>query len=313
MELERAPSIYVDAISIILPCLAILLKWDEEEEEKSVIIYHRVGKQLKACVYSLTEFNDLIDLHQLPLLSLLQREEWVFRCLKIPYAHKEEYDHIHPDYHLWLMLVHYWSSTRQLSPVYLYAVIVSLIRAVQIVNDDEFHSEDLEPLSLPVDDPRNYRQIQPKLRRVITSKFKAMSKRVNDAKKFDCSILHEFNCLQTIYMYTMKLNDFFHRPFKHRIEPQYFLCGSFLYAFVEHYETKRNLSEALNDLLQQDSTLLAIMNRLYAALEWTLFFVLVVIQMNKRWVIVQSIYLPDEICFHRAFVSQMMWYVVWTR
>ena len=265
VELEREPSIHVDGIAIILPCLAILLKWDGEEEEQSVFIYHRVLKQLKQCDYFLNEFDDLIDLHQIPSLSLIEREQWVFRCLKIPFAQREQYDHIHPDYHLWLMILRYWSSTRQLSSVYLYAIIICLIKTVHLVVDEEFLTEERESLSLPVDDPRNSQHVLPKLRRVMNAKFKAMSKRVYDTKKFDCSIIHEFNCLQTIYMYTMKLNDFFQRPFHHRIEPQYFLCGSFLYAFVDHYETKRNLSEALSDLFQQDATLLAVMNKLYAA------------------------------------------------
>ncbi len=46
-------------------------------------------------------------------------------------------------------------------------------------------------------------------------------------KKFDCSIIYEFNCLQTIYMFSMKVNEFFNRPFACRIDPHTFVCGSF--------------------------------------------------------------------------------------
>ena len=95
-----------------------------------------------------------------------------------------------------------------------------------------------------------------------------MMKKVYDMKKFDCSIIHEFNCLQTIYMFSIKMNEFFNRPFNCPINPQKFLCGSFFYAFVEHYETKRNLTGALNDLLQKDTRLLAVMNGLFMVMSW---------------------------------------------
>ncbi len=77
------------------------------------------------------------------------------------------------------------------------------------------------------------------------------------------SIIHEFNCLQTIYMYTMKANEFVNRPFTCRIDLHKFLCGSFFYAFVDHSETKRNLSDAFNDLFQRDSKLLTVINDLF--------------------------------------------------
>ena len=64
-------------------------------------------------------------------------------------------------------------------------------------------------------------------------------------------------------MFSIKVNEFFNRPFNYQINSHQFLCGSFFYAFVEHYETKRNLSDALNDLFQKDTKILKIINDLF--------------------------------------------------
>jgi hypothetical protein len=69
-----------------------------------------------------------------------------------------------------------------------------------------------------------------------------------------------------VYMYTMKVNDFFRRPFIHRVEPHYFLCGSLFYAFVTRYETKRNLTDAMRDLVQNNRQLVTIVDTLYTTL-----------------------------------------------
>jgi hypothetical protein len=265
IELEQEPSIYIDAIPIVLPCLAILLKWDDEQDDQSVIIYHRVHKQLKRCVYSLDDFDDNIDLNHLNSLSLTERQDFVSKCLKISHSQRQQYEHINSDYHFWLMTIQYWYSIRDLTPVYLYAIIISLVKSIHLFDDDTFQSEEIPPLSLSINDHRNYTQINPVIRRTITSKLKAMSKKVYDYTKFDCSIIHEFNSLQTIYMYSNKANELFNRPFDYKIQPDKFLCGSFFYAFVENYETKRNLSDALNDLFQKDTKLLMIINDLFMA------------------------------------------------
>jgi hypothetical protein len=266
VELEKDPSIYVHAIPIVLPCLAILLKWDDEQDDQSVIFYHRVLKQLKPCVYSLADFEETLTLDHLHTLSLVARQDLVSKCLNISLIQRQEYEHIHSDYHLWLMIIQYWYSIRQLTPVYLYAIIISLIRSIYLIDDDTFQVEEIEPLLLSITDNRNYTQIEPKIRRATFSKLKNMSKKVFDLRKFDCSIIHEFNCLQTVYMYTMKVNEFFNQPFDYRIDPHKFLSGSFFYAFVEHYETKRNLTDAMADLLQNDTKLLTVIKTLFMAI-----------------------------------------------
>ena len=40
----------------------------------------------------------------------------------------------------------------------------------------------------------------------------------------------------------------------------------FFYAFVEHYEIKQNLTDAMANLFQQDTKLLAIINNLFMAI-----------------------------------------------
>ena len=221
-------------------------------------------KQLKPCAYSLADFEDMINLNDVQGLSLLERQNWVRKCLKI--TQQEEWTELHSDYHLWLMILHYWYTIRGLTPVYLYGIIITLIKSLCLIEDDIFQSEEIKSLSLSVNDPRNHTQIDPTIRRTIHSKLKSITKKVYDKKKFDCSIIHEFNCLQTIYMFSMRMNQFFHRPFASAIKPHQFLCGSFFYAFVEHYETKRNLTDALNDLFQKDSKLLTVIDTLFTSI-----------------------------------------------
>ena len=129
VEIEQEPSIYVDATPIILPCCAILTKWDNEQEEQSVLIYHRVLKQLKPCVYALTDLDELADLNHLNSLSLIERQDLVLKCLKT--STREELNSLHSDYHFWLIILHYWYTTiRHLTPVYLYGIIITLVRSV---------------------------------------------------------------------------------------------------------------------------------------------------------------------------------------
>ncbi|CAF2386762.1 unnamed protein product [Rotaria sp. Silwood2] len=263
VELEREPSIFVDAIPIVLPCLAILLKWDNEEDDKNIILYHRVLKQLKRCKYDLTDYDEVIDLNYLNSLSTMERQDFVSKCLKMSSTQREQYNHIHTDYHFWLMSIRYWYSIRHLTPVYLYAIIISLIKSIHLINTDTFQSEDIEPLTISINDNRNHTQIDPIIRRTIALKLNEMSKKVYDFKKFDCSIIHEFNCLQTIFMYSTHVNEFLNRPFSYEIFPHHFLCGSFFYAFVEHYETKKNLSDALSNLFQKETKLLKIIDNLF--------------------------------------------------
>lgn len=224
VEIEQEPSIYVDAIPILLPCCAILTKWDNEQDEQSIILYHRVLKQLKPCVYFLDNFEDSLNLNDVQSLSLLERQNWVRKCLKI--TPREEWNHLHSDYHLWLMIIHYWYTIRHLTPVYLYGIIITLIKSLCLINDETFQSDELNCLSLPINDPRNHTQIDPTIRQSIHSKLKSLTKKVYDKRKFDCSIIHEFNCLQTIYMFSMRMNQFFNRPYSSSIKSHQFLLVS---------------------------------------------------------------------------------------
>lgn len=269
VELEDEESIHVSAIPILLPCFALLLFWDGEEQSPSITIHHRVLKQLKPSRYSLPELegqDQRLTLDQFRQLTITEREQWIFRSLDNPFTRKELLQEIHPDYHLWILIVQYWYSIRHLTPVYLHALAITLIKSVYLTatDEDQFDREDFHPFTISIRESRNSKQIEPKVRQMVKTKLNKFIQSAHQMKKFDCSIIHEFNCLQTIYMYTMKLNDFFHRPFAHRVESRDFLCGSLFYAFVDHYETKRNLNDALRDLFHHDQRLLAIVNKFYA-------------------------------------------------
>lgn len=271
IEIENEPSIYVDAIPIILPCLASLLRWDSDGFDETVMIYHRLLKKLKPRTYDFSEISDIPDFNNFNALTLDERQDFVFRCLKFSSSQREEFNHIHSDYHFWLICLRYWYTIRDLKPVYLCAIILSLIKSTHLFDSDTFQSDDIEPLSISINDDRNHTQIEPETRRSISSKLKAMTKKVYDMKRFDCSIIHEFNCLQTIYMFSIYVNEFFNQPLNYKIHPQKFLCGSFFYAFVEHYETKRNLSAAINSLFQNDIKLMNIINTLFMAITSDIF------------------------------------------
>ncbi|CAF1921309.1 unnamed protein product [Rotaria magnacalcarata] len=266
IEIEQEPSIYADAIPTILPCLASLIKWDNPECDEYAIIYHRVLKQLKPVTYEITEVDNVLDLSRLNSLSFIERQDFVLKCLKTSLADLQTYNHIHTDYHFWLMCIQYWYSIRNLTPVYLYAIIASLIKSIYFFDTNSFQSEDIKPSSILVDDNRNHAQIEPEIRRTIGLKLRTMSRKVFSLKKFDCSIIHEFNCLQTIYMFSMYANEFCNRPFTYKIYPHQFLCGSFFYAFVENYETMRNLPAALSSLFENENKILTIINDLFMAI-----------------------------------------------
>lgn len=208
------------------------------------------------------DFETLFDLKHLNSLSLNERQDLFCKCLKHRFI---QYENIHSDYYFWLITIQYWYTIRHLTPVYLYAIIISLIKTIYLSHENTSQIDTDIPsfLLLSINDQRNSTIIDPIIRQTMNTKLKNMSKKVYNFKKFDCSIIHEFNCLQTIYMFSMKVNEFFQRPFNYQIPPYYFLFGSFFYAFVEHYETKRNLTDALNDFFQKDTKLLGIINELF--------------------------------------------------
>jgi hypothetical protein len=195
VEVEREPSIHIDGIAIILPCLSMLLKWDGQEIDPSVIIYHRAYKQLKACVYQLDTTDDTVDLDQLNSLSIVERQQHICRYMNISIVQYEQNKNTHDDYHLWLMIVQYWFSVRQLSSVYIYAIIFSFIRMVHLIPSENEQCDDFQPLTVPIDNERNSIHIESNVRRSLNLKLRAMSKSVHDMKTFDCKIIHEFNCL----------------------------------------------------------------------------------------------------------------------
>jgi hypothetical protein len=265
VEVESQSSIYTEVIPMILPIVSLLLKWDGEKDNQLVTFYYRIGRQLEARVYPLDDFNDQqIEFNNIRLMSLIERENFVRRLLSMTNDRIE----IHSDYHLWLLLIRRWYITRKLSPVYLYAIIISFIRSIFLTNDNNSDNENSLPeveslLSISFDINRFRMLIKNETRRNICDRLNRMIEYSHRQNTFNVNIIHEFNCLQTTLMIGWQINEFFDKPFSTRIQPQHFLCGSLLYAFIDRYENiEPNLTDAIDDLLLKERILLTVLRTL---------------------------------------------------
>jgi hypothetical protein len=265
VEDESQPSIYTEVIPMILPIFSLLLKWDGKKDNQLVTFYHRIGRQLEARVQPLDAFNDpQIEFNNIRLMSLIERENFVRRLLSVTNDPIE----IHSDYYLWLLLIRRWYTTRKLSPVYLYAIIISFIRSIFLTSGSNSHHENSlqqveSLLSIPFDINRFQMLIKNEIRRNIFDRLNRMIEYSHRQKTFNVNVIHEFNCLQTTLMIGWQINDFFDRPFSTQIQPQHFLCGSLLYAFIDRYENAElNLTDAIDDLLLKEPILLTVLQTL---------------------------------------------------
>ena len=251
VEVETQPSVHEDAFPLILPCLTALVRWDHDEQEPTIDIHHRVHKKLNRCIYPLFD-HEFPAYETLDSLSIDEKKQWMSKWMKIPIDQQERFNQIHSDYSLWFRIFAYWYSIRELTPIYLYAIVISFIKTVYLQNSNEQIDIDqtkVEPFSQSIVNERARPRIESSLSRVLHEKFKSMKKNLYQKNRFDCGIIHEFNCLLSIYKNTMKINHFFHCPFEHINNPEYFFSGSLFYGFVENYEKKRNLTEAIRNLL----------------------------------------------------------------
>lgn len=268
IEVEHEPSIYDYAIPLLEPCLAILLRWDRELENPLVYIHQRVNHQLETCSYSLGRYIDNVpELDRIKYLSIEERQRFVREYFNLPkHSHPQQWDHIDTNYHFWLMIIRYWYIKRNRQPVFLYAMIICLIKTVFLRTDYEIRSVEEQISSIPSafgnggNYPRNFPQIRQQL--------EEMCDRVINTTQFDNSIVYELNCLQTIYMYSSKLNEFFNKPFPSLIHPHYFISGTLFYAFVHHYRDHTNLSDALHDLFSEETVLLNFADNLYRCINF---------------------------------------------
>lgn len=202
---------------MLLSILALRIKSDNQNDNQSVTFYYRVGRQLKSHDYPLANFNDLqIELNNIHLIPQIERQKFVCRLLSM----SNDRIKIHSDYHLWLMIIRRWYQTRNVSSVYLYAIILSFIRSVFIIKDNK-NNENVSIqqiqvdnlLSIPFDINRFRKLIKNKTREKIFANFHQMIEYSHRQKTFNVNIIHEFNCLQTTLMIAWQINEFFDKPF----------------------------------------------------------------------------------------------------
>ena len=118
ITIESEPSIYHCAIPILVPCLAILLRWDQEENDLSVTIYDRVKNQLEErTVIVNNDNNDIPNLDGIQSMSHGEHRDFVMKSLEMPNELLREWDYIPSSYHLWLMIIRYWYRKRGLERV----------------------------------------------------------------------------------------------------------------------------------------------------------------------------------------------------
>jgi hypothetical protein len=265
IEVEREPSIYEHAIPILRPCLAILLKWDKENEAPLIDIYQRVENQLEKFSYSLEYYtNDLPKLMKINSMSIEERQRFVRKYFNLPSSPFQQWDQITTDYHFWLMIIRYWYIQRNRQPIFLYAMIVCLIKTVFLSDEIQPVEEEISLISSAFGNGGEHRRDFPNIRQRLNQ----MCDRVINNIQFDNSIVYELNCLQTIYMYSSQLNEFFNKPFPSLIHPHYFISGTLFYAFVHDYRHHENLSDALRDLFSEEAVLLDFANNLYRCIDF---------------------------------------------
>ena len=252
ITIKDKPSIYNCAIPILLPCLAILLRWDQEKNDLSCTIYDRENDQLEERTQCLNNYsNDIPDLHRIQLMSLGEQQHFVMKYLEMSDELLQQWQSIHSDYHLWLMIIRYWYRQRHLNEVYLYAVIICLVNFVFLRTSEELHciEERLHSLSSVFVNGQNRQSIHQTTRNQIFKSLEQIRNEVRNKTSIDNTITHELNCLQSIYIYGLEMNKFFSKPFPSSIDPHYFITGSLFYAFVNRYKTEQNLLNAIGTLV----------------------------------------------------------------
>jgi hypothetical protein len=117
------------------------------------------------------------------------------------------------------MIIRYWYIKHDRQPVFLYAMIVCLIKTVFLRTDYEIPSveEQISSISSAFGNGRERSRDFPNIRQRLNE----MCDTVKNTNQFDNSIVYELNCLQTIYMYSLQLNEFFNKPFPSLIHPHY--------------------------------------------------------------------------------------------
>ncbi|UJR17243.1 hypothetical protein I4U23_004138 [Adineta vaga] len=111
IEVKEKPSIFTYAIPIVLPCFSILFKYEQEQNDLSIIFYHRKIDQLEKDEYVIsTHADDIPELEQIwTTMSVYERQNCIKKYLKIPDEFVQRLENIPSEFHLWLMIIHYCS------------------------------------------------------------------------------------------------------------------------------------------------------------------------------------------------------------
>jgi hypothetical protein len=270
-DLRLSPSFIEVLIRHELSCKAhIELKWDQELNNSSVIIHHREKDQLVAFSYPIDiHGNNVPELEQIWLtMSLDIRQNFVREYLEIPNGLLQRLKRIPLEFHLWLMVVHYWYTKCRLSPVYLYAMFVCLIKYGFLRNDhnSEFLKEQFDALLGAFDTQKSRQPIDLSIYEASFEIFEGISQKDSKKANFNRRTIYELNCLQAIYKYALRLNEFFNKPFLCSIHPQYFISGSLFYGFVKHCQTKQhvnNMADFIHTLFGNGYVLVDFLHNLF--------------------------------------------------
>jgi len=264
IEVKEKPSIFDYAIPIVLPCFEILLKLDQDQNDSSVVFHHRKVDKLEKHNYTIDIYADGIpELEQIcKTMSEFERQDLVRKYLKIPDEFVQRLENIPPEFRLWLMIIYYWYNQSDKSPVYLYAVFLSFIKCISPRND---HA--LLTALLTVFNINNSRQsIDLSKHEENFEEFNELAKKDSKKKNFNRGTTYRLNCLQVIYLYTLRLNEFFNRPFCCPIYPQDFISGSLFYGFVKYCQKKHyvsNMSNSMDTLFGNKTFLVGLLHSLY--------------------------------------------------
>ncbi|CAF0930602.1 unnamed protein product [Adineta steineri] len=268
IEVKEKPSIFTYAIPIVLPCFTILLKWDKDQNDSSVVFHHRKVDKLEKDKYSINiHADDIPELEQIwTTMSIYERQGFVRKYLEIPDEFVQRLENIPSDFHLWLMIIYYWYIRCKISPVYLYAVFFCFIKCISLRNDPESMTEQFNALLTTFNINSSRQSMDLSKHEKIFEKFEELAEKDSTKTNFNKRTTYELNCLQVIYLFSLRLNDFFNTPFRYSIYPQDFISGSLFYGFVKYCQEKHyvlNMNNSMDALFGNKTYLVDLLHSLY--------------------------------------------------
>ncbi|CAF1468421.1 unnamed protein product [Adineta ricciae] len=243
VEVKEKPSIFTYAIPIVLPCFSILLQSDQQQNDLSIVFHHRQQDQLGRDERLInTHAANIPDLEYIwSQMPIIERQDFVRKYLKIPDQFFKRLEPLPLNFHLWLMIIYHWYTECKITSVCLYAIFVCFIKCISQQNDRNLEQFDDLLTAFKIDNSRQAINLAEDEN--IFEKFKSLAKKDSTKANFNRRTTYELNCLQAIYRYSLRLNDFFRRPFHCSIYPQDFISGSLFYGFVKHCQEKKYVGD----------------------------------------------------------------------